>query len=215
MASSAAVDVSQFDHTPYYCEENAYFLCKNLCANGMAQPDGSDLYIIFISNDKKQIALWHQKASKFTDGLVLWDYHVICVQRKTDSSIVVWDLDSALQFPSPLAFYVSETTRPWFQLFPEYQRFFRIVHASIFLRHFASDRRHMKEPDGTWQAQPPANDPIVAEDGTVHNLNEYMDIKAADAVENVDDGVINTVHSEKLGIVIKQDQLEKFFTHVT
>lgn len=35
-------------------EENVYFLCKKLCANGMAHPDGSDLYIIFISNDKKQ-----------------------------------------------------------------------------------------------------------------------------------------------------------------
>ncbi|XP_030542826.2 protein N-terminal glutamine amidohydrolase-like [Rhodamnia argentea] len=54
-------------------------------------------------------------------------------------------------------------------------------------------RRHMKEPDGTRQAQPPANDPIVAEDGTVHNLNENIEIRAADAVENVDNEVINTI----------------------
>lgn len=42
-------------------------------------------------------------------------------------------------------------------------RFFRIVHAPIFLRCFASDRRHMKDASGEWIAQPPAYEPIVAE----------------------------------------------------
>jgi len=27
-----------------------------------------------------KIPLWCQKASKRTDGLVIWDYHVICIQ---------------------------------------------------------------------------------------------------------------------------------------
>lgn len=42
-------------------------------------------------------------------------------------------------------------------------RFFRIVHAPLFFNHFASDRRHMKEPDGSWTAQPPPYEPIVAQ----------------------------------------------------
>ncbi len=42
-------------------------------------------------------------------------------------------------------------------------RFYRIVHAPIFLRGFASDRRHMKDSVGNWTAEPPKYEPIVAE----------------------------------------------------
>lgn len=42
-------------------------------------------------------------------------------------------------------------------------RYFRVVHAPIFLSSFASDRRHMKDSTGNWIAEPPAYDPIVAE----------------------------------------------------
>lgn len=207
------MDSSQFDHTPYYCEENAYRLCKNLCAAGVADREGSDLYVVFISNDKKQIPLWHQKASHRADGVILWDYHVICVQRKRDDkSAQVWDLDSTLACPSPLASYVAETFRPSFQLFSEYQRFYRIVHAPVFLRHFASDRRHMKDSKGNWNAQPPTYDPIVAEDGTVHNLNEYMEIHSADAVPNIEPSLEDTVSREQLGVVVHEKQLEEFFS---
>ncbi|XP_024032434.1 protein N-terminal glutamine amidohydrolase, partial [Morus notabilis] len=98
------------------------------------------------------VPLWRQKASNRADGAVLWDYHVICIQRKSGLPPLVWDLDSSLPFPSPLTTYVSETIRPSFSLFSEYQRFFRIVHAPIFLRSFASDRRHMKDSSGNWTA---------------------------------------------------------------
>lgn len=81
----------------------------------------------------------------------------------------MWDLDSTLPFPSPLASYVNETIQPSFQLFAEYQRYFRIVHAPLFFKHFASDRRHMKEPDGTWTAEPPPYQPIVAQ-GNMCNI---------------------------------------------
>ncbi|KAK1548798.1 hypothetical protein Q3G72_021135 [Acer saccharum] len=54
MAVSNLEYSSQFDHTPFYREENVYFLCKKLCANGVADADGSDLYVVFISNEKKQ-----------------------------------------------------------------------------------------------------------------------------------------------------------------
>uniref|UniRef100_A0A7N1A8N6 Protein N-terminal glutamine amidohydrolase n=1 Tax=Kalanchoe fedtschenkoi TaxID=63787 RepID=A0A7N1A8N6_KALFE len=51
----AAATISQFHHTPYYCEENVYMLCKKLCELGMAEPDASDLFVLFISNDNKQV----------------------------------------------------------------------------------------------------------------------------------------------------------------
>ncbi|KAF6143721.1 hypothetical protein GIB67_030611, partial [Kingdonia uniflora] len=39
---------------------------------------------------------------------------------------------------------------------------FRVVHAPVFLCHFASDRRHVKDSDGTWIAQRPPYEPIAA-----------------------------------------------------
>ncbi|THG00110.1 hypothetical protein TEA_012406 [Camellia sinensis var. sinensis] len=194
-------------------EENVYLLCKKLCTSGVADAEGSDLFVVFISNEKKQVPLWHQKASQRADGVVLWDFHVICIQRKKgDSSPVVWDLDSSLPFPSPLASYVSETIRPSFQLFSEFQRFFRVVHAPIFLRSFASDRRHMKDSVGNWIAQPPAYEAIVAEDGTVHNVNEYIEISTAGLAKDIGVDLIDAVHSQKLGVMVSETQLEEFFS---
>ncbi|XP_027771935.1 protein N-terminal glutamine amidohydrolase isoform X2 [Solanum pennellii] len=164
-ATVPSLQVPTFHHTPYYCEENIYLLCKKLCDDGLADPDGSDLFVIFISNEKKQIPLWHQKASQRAEGVILWDYHVICVQKKRNenSSSLVWDLDSSLPFPSSLGTYVADSIRPSIQIFSEFKRFFRVVHAPIFLRHFASDRRHMKDSAGNWTADPPSYEAIVAE----------------------------------------------------
>ncbi|CAA0376242.1 unnamed protein product [Arabidopsis thaliana] len=208
-----AMDATRFQHTPYYCEENVYLLCKTLCENGVADATGSDLFAVFISNEKKQVPLWHQKASTRADGVVLWDYHVICVQRKkeSDSEPLVWDLDSTLPFPSPLASYVTETIQPSFQLFAEYQRFFRIVHAPLFFKHFASDRRHMKEPDGSWTAQPPPYEPIVAQHGILHNLSEYIAMSGADTLSSLDPETVTAAISQKLGVVVSHTQLQDLF----
>lgn len=218
-ASTSTWDVSQFQHTPFYCEENVYLLCKELSAKGIADAQSSDLFVVFISNEKKQIPLWHQKASNRADGVVLWDYHVICIQKKgggdSPSHNLVWDLDSTLSFPCALASYVSETIRPTFQTFPEFQRYFRIVHAPIFLRCFASDRRHMKDSLGDWLHQPPLYEPIVSEDGTVHNLNGYFDISAAEAVKEAGDGMADAVFTQKLGVVVGESQLEEFFSQIS
>ncbi|KAM3410215.1 hypothetical protein ACQJBY_002435 [Aegilops geniculata] len=79
------IDAVSFTHTPYYCEENVYLLCKELIKAGLADPAGNDLYAVFISNEEKKIPLWYQKASRTNDGFVLWDYHVICIQAKQRS----------------------------------------------------------------------------------------------------------------------------------
>jgi len=39
-------------------------------------------------------------------------------------------------------------------------RYFRVIPASVFLQHFASDRRHMKRADGSWIKPPPDYPPI-------------------------------------------------------
>ncbi|KZV36354.1 protein N-terminal glutamine amidohydrolase [Dorcoceras hygrometricum] len=209
--------VSVFPHTPCYCEENVYFLSKKLCEDGIATSDGSDLFVIFISNEQKQIPLWHQKASHRADGVILWDYHVICVQKRKESNLphLVWDLDSNLPCPSPLDKYVAETIRPSFQLFSQFQRIFRIVHAPLFLRYFASDRRHMKDSAGNWVSPPPSYEAIVAEDGTLHNLNEYMDMSSIDVVKTIGADTVDSVLSKKSGVLISESQLEEFFSMIS
>lgn len=217
MAETSTMDVSLFHHTPFYCEENVYLLCKKLCSDGIANSEGSDLFVAFISNEKKHIPLWNQKASQRADGVILWDYHVICIQINQGGGLpLVWDLDSTLPFPSPLPSYVSETIRPSFQLFSDYNRLFRIVHAPIFLRCFASDRRHMKGSDGHWIEQPPPHQPIVAQDGTVHNLNEYFNISTSEATADVRTGSVkDALFTQKHGVVIKENQLEELFSQIS
>ncbi|VFQ91165.1 unnamed protein product [Cuscuta campestris] len=217
MTTVSNLELSSFQHTPFYCEENVYQLCKKLCAGGLANPDASDLFAVFICNDKKQVPLWNQKASHRADGVVLWDYHVICIQKRKDenSSHLVWDLDSTLPFPSPLPSYVFETTRPSFPLFSEFKRYFRIVHAPIFLRSFASDRSHMIDNAGNWQSPPPTYEAIVAEDGTLNNLNEYIDVSSEDAAKDLSADAVNAVYERKFGIVVVGSQLEEFLSLVS
>ncbi|KAL8493982.1 hypothetical protein ACS0TY_024963 [Phlomoides rotata] len=214
--ATTPVGVQRFQHTPYYCEENVYLLCGKLRDDGIAKPDGSDLYVVIISNEKKQIPLWHQRASQRADGVILWDYHVICVQKRKESNLpdLVWDLDSTLPLPSPLATYVAETFRPSFPLFPEFLRVYRIVHAPNFLQFFASDRRHMKEPSGDWVAPPPSYEVIVAEDGTTHNLNEYMEMSSLDVIKSIGADTVDTVLTQKLGVLASESQLVDLFAQL-
>ena len=74
---------------------------------------------------------------------------------KPDERCLVFDLDSDLPFPTYFHKYVTETFRTDAILNPEYHRFFRVVPAPLFLQNFASDRRHMKKPDGSWMKPPP------------------------------------------------------------
>nr|XP_043636608.1 protein N-terminal glutamine amidohydrolase isoform X2 [Erigeron canadensis] len=187
-------------------------LCKKLSADGVANL--SDLFVVFISNENKHIPMWHQKASHRADGIILWDYHVICIQKREEENSVdlVWDLDSNLPFPSKLPSYVSESIRPSFELFSEFQRVFRIVHAPVFLRSFASDRRHMKDSEGNWISPPPEHKVIVAEDGTVHNLNQYIDMSTKDVLKDLGEDSVNVVYIEQLGVLVGESQLEQFFS---
>ncbi|KAG9457400.1 hypothetical protein H6P81_001908 [Aristolochia fimbriata] len=207
-------DISAFTHTPCYCEENAYFLCKNLCRMGVTDEESRDLFVVFISNEDRRIPLWHQKASSRTDGLILWDYHVICIQVKShgrgNKLHQVWDLDTTLPFPVPLNQYIMEAVRPSLPLDPRFTRIFRVVHAPLFLRCFASDRRHMKDSDGHWMSPPPTYEPIIAEDGTLHNLEQYIQMSAKDVVTNSGD-LTNRIQMERFGVVMNEMQLEEFF----
>ncbi|KAJ3676272.1 hypothetical protein LUZ60_003684 [Juncus effusus] len=215
-ADSSSIDTAPFIRTPCYCEENVYFLCKRLVDIGAAGPAARDLFVVFISNEAKMIPLWYQKSSRDKSGLVVWDYHVICVQVKSKGnerdSNLVWDLDSSLQFPLPLNQYNSRAIRSLSSEDSKYQRLFRIVHAPIFLKYFASDRSHMKDKYNNWIALPPPYNPIIAEDGTTHNLNDYMTIFAPD-VNNMKD-LVDLVYENKYGVILSESMLEDFFSQI-
>lgn len=48
---------------PFCSEENVYLLCKTLCTNGMADAKGTDLFVVFISNEKKQACTMFSQTS--------------------------------------------------------------------------------------------------------------------------------------------------------
>ncbi|XP_051202408.1 protein N-terminal glutamine amidohydrolase [Lolium perenne] len=213
--SDPPLDAAAFTHTPYYCEENVYLLCKELIRSGFADPAGTDLYAVFISNAEKKVPLWYQKASPSDDGFVMWDYHVICIQSRRNKGEVldlVWDLDSTLPFPCPFLQYVSEAIQALSFADSIYRRLFRVIHGPVFLRSFASDRSHMKDPTGNWIALPPKYEPIVAEDGNTNNLNEYIAMSMNDVGDL--ESMVNDVHSNKHGVVTNETLLPKFFSRL-
>lgn len=194
-----------------------YLLCKNLSTLGLAEPTGRDLFVVFISNEKEQVPLWCQKASKRMDGLVIWDYHVICIQTQrngeTSTHDLVWDLDSTLPFPSPLNRYCMEGFQQFSQLNLTFNRLFRVIHAPLFLCSFASDRSHMKDSHGNWYSLPPKYEPIVAEDGAVNNFDKYLRMTAGDITTDME-ALIDAVYSNKFGVVMNEPMLESFFAQI-
>ncbi|XP_047344462.1 protein N-terminal glutamine amidohydrolase-like [Vespa velutina] len=140
-----------------YREENVWKLCQDV-----ATKHGSELqhcHVAFISNSRRSVPLWRQRAGKDEDKLVVWDYHVILIYAP-DERAVVYDLDSALPYPTHFWKYATETFRSDEALRPEYHRRFRLVPASLYLQQFASNRQHMKREDGTWIKTPPDYPPI-------------------------------------------------------
>ncbi|KAF8868286.1 N-terminal glutamine amidase-domain-containing protein, partial [Gymnopilus junonius] len=138
-------------YTSCYCEENIYLLSKSFFDDEEMRSLW-EIYVIFVSNDNKTVALWHQKAARSTDAAVVWDYHVILILRSRKSRMKierigeeqhswVYDFDTRLLAPCQWKEYLNLT-------FPDgllhtYERRFRVIPVVLFLQHFASDRSHM------------------------------------------------------------------------
>ncbi|XP_025835216.1 protein N-terminal glutamine amidohydrolase [Agrilus planipennis] len=154
-----------------YCEENVYKLCQDV--KNKHPSELQNCYVVFISNASRTVPLWRQKAGKEEDKLVIWDYHVIFLYHPEPDKCLVYDLDSELPFPTFVHKYVTETFRTDHILKSDYFRYFRAIPASDFLKDFASDRRHMKRPDGSW-IKPPPNYPPICSATSSHNMDEYI-----------------------------------------
>ena len=70
---------SQCSYAACYCEENVYKICQSLAAS-----EGGELgkaWAVFVSNKKRVVPLWRQKAGRDEEKLVIWDYHAILLYR--------------------------------------------------------------------------------------------------------------------------------------
>jgi len=187
---------SQLTYTSCYCEENVWKMCEKVRdrtrANGGPSSTGDILsrcFVAFISNPSKKVPLWYQKAGADpANRPVVWDYHVILIfdgrgmtsspssSPSASSSSWVYDLDTCLPFPTDYRQYFDRTFRNDDEMKSTFKRFFRVIPAEEYLRHFASDRRHMVRPDGSWAMPPPDYPPLVAADGVVNNIDKFIDV---------------------------------------
>ncbi|XP_030766309.1 protein N-terminal glutamine amidohydrolase [Sitophilus oryzae] len=159
-----------------YCEENVYKLVEEVTK--VHPNELNKCFVVFISNQSRTVPLWRQRAGKNEDHLVIWDYHVLFLYHPEPDKCLVYDLDSELPFPTYVHKYVTETFRTDHILKPDYFRYFRVIDGSEFIKHFASDRRHMKRPNGTW-IKPPPNYPAICTPGSIHNLEDYIQMDGA------------------------------------
>lgn len=131
-----------------YCEENVWQLLQ-----------GSELprersFAVLISNRMRAVRYWNQRAAVRPKSPIIWDYHVVVLVEQPEGP-VVYDLDSVLPFPCPLAQYLAESFRPDPSETAVFEPWFRVVPAQLYLDELWSDRSHMRTEDGGWQAPPP------------------------------------------------------------
>jgi protein N-terminal glutamine amidohydrolase len=103
--------------------------------------------------------------------LVTQDYHVFVLNQYTSE---VFDLDSTLSFPCEFNVFCKETLQPQIELPKEFSRYFRIIPAPLFLKHFCSDRSHMVSSGKPM--------PVLPCIGQGMNLYEYIDMSPKDSI---------------------------------
>ena len=153
-------------YAPYYCEENVWQLCQEEDFRRF------DRKVVLVSNQRRQCALWNQRAHIADGEPVFWDYHVIMLFM--NDGWQVYDLDTLLVTPTPIAQYLRST----FGHTPvpeEFRPLLRVIDADEFVTVFSSDRSHMLTADGHWLVPPPSWPPIVRNDHS--NLMELIDMQ--------------------------------------
>lgn len=153
-------------YAAFYCEENIWHLAHDGIIQGVA----------FISNPRQQVACFAQGRS-VTGEVMVWDYHVIGFGRDaTAEQLLVWDFDSTLPCPCAAPSYLAATFPTLPAKFKHVAPWFRICSAAQFVATFASDRRHMRKPDGSWQKDPPPWPCIQPPGQPEHTLGDFVDV---------------------------------------
>ena len=128
---------SNYLYTALFCEENIWHLTRSLIEQGI---ESKDIKIVFITNKDKQIAVFNQCAA-VENQAILWDYHVI-LMVKIEHKPCIFDFDTRLPFVSNYEDYLNNSFAD--NIDSKYSGVFRIIPAEVYLKHFHSDRSHMK-----------------------------------------------------------------------
>lgn len=183
------------DYQPFYCEENIWKLCEH-GVNAGSQ-------VIFISNLNREALLFEQRGGDPIHGMVAWDYHVILAEplssaarehgmsgnsygRPQDATkLATWsirDFDTRLGNPCLWTTYRDQTFRKLPVDFAPWTPMFRPVPAELYHQRFASDRSHMRNPDGSW-IRPPPSWPMIGEGSNLMSLIDFRDNSWGEVVE--------------------------------
>ncbi len=150
---------------PFFCEENIWHLCQETFLLPFARK------VVFISNRNRCFAMKHQRAVS-PDSMISWDYHVVLLYHDIEWKIL--DLDTSLPCPCPTEQYLSNSFVAEFSTCAP--PMFRVVDADHFIRNFSSDRRHMRDKNGTYLKPPPPLPLIKSASGEDFNLWDFVDI---------------------------------------
>jgi len=153
-----------------------YHLCHD---PELAQRDPAALFIV---GGPEGCLMWHQRSAPEQGQPIVWDYHVVLLARDPWE---IWDLDTTLDLPIAAASYLRRSFRPHLAIPAALAPRFRRVGRAELAATFASDRSHMRRPDGGWTEPPPAWPPIGRE-GLTSSLARYLDMNDAIAGERLD-----------------------------
>ncbi|MEM6996473.1 MAG: hypothetical protein AAF721_38570, partial [Myxococcota bacterium] len=159
-----------------YCEENVWHLC------GDAQvPDGPRA-AVFISNRQRSVAVAQQRLAVVPGFPIVWDYHVVMTVR-TDGRWHVWDLDCVLGLHIEVEHWLDASFGGGFGFGSQYAPLFRVVPGAVYRERLSSDRSHMRNEDGDYQATPPTW-PTIGGEG--NNLMAFVSMEQDFVGEVVD-----------------------------
>jgi hypothetical protein len=158
------VPAPDFLYHPFYCEENVFHLCGHAILAGRAR------HAVVIGGACEGFVMWHQRAARARGAPLFWDYHVIVL---AEDPWEVWDLDTTLGMPLDASQYLLQSFRAG--LPPELAPLFRVVPADVFVATLASDRSHMRRPDGRFERPPPPW-PTVSPEERGSNVRRFADM---------------------------------------
>lgn len=162
---------NHFRYTPLFCEENIWWLARDLVARGA--PPGN-LQVLLFSNPTQSILMLNQRAAR-AGHPIAWDYHVV-LKALMDDAQWVFDFDTRLAFPEGFAEYLRQSFPEQSLLPVEYRALVRVVPASAYLSRFSSDRSHMQ---GKVPASAFPDYPLIRAEGGASpiTLADYCDMR--------------------------------------
>lgn len=128
-----------FRYTPLFCEENIWWLARDMVDRGVAV---GNLEVLLFSNPAQSVLMLNQQAAP-PGRPVAWDYHVV-LRAVLGDRLAVLDFDTRLGFPFGYRDYLARSFPQQVLLPEDYRAWVRAVPAADFLQRFASDRSHMR-----------------------------------------------------------------------